>query len=158
MTEEIFEKARAIVAAEVEAVALHSSIHDETATDRELLESLEKTVLILRARTNRAFAPLEEKKSAIEQMKADLLANLGGITDAASDGVTITVKHAGGVQALWVEEKFKKHPEELPEQFHKTKIELNTDAIRERLAEGTELPFAKLLPRKRTVVIEVTGK
>ena len=155
MTEETFERARAIARAEVELMNLRADAAAEAAPFEVMLANAEARAAQIRKTIQQINAHADGKRIEIEQMKAALLDELGDADGGTFNGVTITVKKAGGVQALELDAAYKKEPAKLPEEFHKRVIEPDNEAIRAALVEGRELEFARLLPRKRTVIVEV---
>lgn len=155
MTEETFERAQAIAQAEVELMKMTADAKAETMPYESALAGYEQDAARCRKIIQQINAHADGKRIEIEQMKAALLDELGDADGGTFNGVTITVKKAGGVQALELDAAYKKEPAKLPEEFHKTRIEPDNEAIRAALDEGRELEFARLLPRKRTVIVEV---
>ena len=155
MIEATFARARALAVAEAELMNLRADAAAETAPFEVMLANAEARAVQIRKTIQQIKAHAEGKAAEIEQMRAALLDELGDADGGTFEGVTITVKKAGGVQALELDAAYKKEPAKLPEEFHKTRIEPDNEAIRAALDEGRELEFARLLPRKRTVIVEV---
>ena len=155
MIEATFARARALAVAEAELMNLRADAAAETAPFEVMLANAEARAVQIRKTIQQIKAHAEGKAAEIEQMRAALLAEMAGADRADFNGVSITVKKAGGVQALEIDAAYKKEPAKLPEEFHKRVIEPDNEAIRAALVEGRELEFARLLPRKRTVVVEV---
>jgi len=148
MTEEIFEQARALARAEVELVNAMADIQPR-------IDMLEASAASVRKTIGELSLGIQYKRDAIEQMRAALLKAMGDADHVAFGGVSITVKKAGGVQALEIDEPYKSIPSELPERYQMRKIVADAELIREDLANGEDVPFARLRPRKRTVIVEV---
>jgi hypothetical protein len=109
-----------------------------------------------------AKAPAEEIAARIAQMRAELLEAMGDVTDADNGRIILHVVNAGGKRAVEYDQIVETAPEELPEQFHKTKIVADKDEIRSVLEANEKLPpeeqiaitFARLLPRKKSLKME----
>lgn len=109
-------------------------------------------------------APADEQRAVIADLDAQILAAYDATVPKDHEGpayfsgtggsVTVTVKSAGGVQALEIDEPYKSEPSRLPERYHSREITADKQMIRDDLAEGS-LEFARLLPRKRSVSVEV---
>jgi len=154
MNERTFDKARQLAQLQIEFGAMVElarpdveRIQSQIAHMRSIIKASETAIAILEKSA-------DAKRAEIAELERQILEEMAGADRGDYQGVSITVKSAGGVQALEIDEPYKSEPAKLPERYHERKIVANTDLIREDLAEGP-LAFARLLPRKRTVAVEV---
>lgn len=109
---------------------------------RELITSGERR----RAEAVRLVELSDADLNKANQMKARLKAffELRGIEKLKTDRFNVAIQKNGGKLPLIVSTEAEANPQELPEQFHRVKFEVNREAIYEALQNGEDLDFAEL--------------
>ena len=90
------------------------------------------------------LAKADENKA--NQLKARLKAffETRGIQKLKTDRFNVAIQNNGGKVPLIVSAEAEANPQELPEEFHRVKFEVDRTAIYEALERGDELDFAEL--------------
>lgn len=91
----------------------------------------------------------QAKADRMRRVLFDVLQRLQ-IDHIETDRHKVGIRTAGGQPALQVDTV---DMDQIPEQFLRTQRAPNREAIREALERGEELPFARLLPRSKTLMI-----
>lgn len=88
----------------------------------------------------------KEDENKANQMKARLKAffDFRGIQKLKTDRFNVAVQKNGGKIPVTISAEAENHPEELPEEFHRVRFEVDREAVREALERGDELDFATL--------------
>lgn len=66
----------------------------------------------------------------------------------------VTLAKHGGKVPLSVDDQFKLHPENAPEEYQKHRVDIDNEAVRGALEAGTTLPWARLGERGQSIRIK----
>jgi len=95
------------------------------------------------ARLN-ALAVTDENKAKRLKTRLKLFFEARSIQSLKTPRFNVAIQKNGGKQPLIIDEAAENNPQELPEQFHRVRFEVNREAIYEALQNGEQLDFAFL--------------
>lgn len=155
--EDILQEAAALAEAEARLANAERQVDELVDPLRRVLSDAEAVVAKMKAVIAGLRAPGAAERQRIDAALAALAQQMGDINELCSGGVRVWVVSSGGKQPIEYDGVVEKDAPSLPEAFHARKIMADKEAIRAALERGENLPFARLLPRGRTVRIERVG-